>query len=220
MSSWFSCKACSNSDSTTDTVKVNMPVVITEEELKRQQEAADEAARQQAAAEAEAQAARLRQEEAKRAAEEEACRRAEERRRAEEAAAQAERVRIEREEQQRRAQEAALAERRRLELEKQAADRAKADAWLKKNGFGDVAAKKKSMFSSTHALHVAVKENNAEIIRCLLAAGADPALQNSNGQTPAQLAQKSDKKGSHGAALDALGGAPPVAAGGRSVGGA
>lgn len=219
MSSWFSCKACSNSDSTTDTVKVNMPVVITEEELKRQQEAAEEAAARKAAEEAEAEAERLRQE-AKRAAEEEACRRAEEKRRAEEAAAQAERVRIEREEQQRRAQEAALAERRRLELEKQAADRATADAWLKKNGFSDVAAKKKSMFSSTYALHVAVKENNAEIVRCLLASGADPALKNSSGQTPAQLAQKSDKKGSHTATLDALGGAPPVAAGGRNVGGA
>lgn len=222
MATW--CKACSTSDATTDTVKVNMPVVRPqdEEEATRctAQQEAEEAARLQAEAEAEAERARARMEaEARRRAEEEEARAREEERLRAEAAAAEERQRKEREEQQRRAEEAARAERQRLELEKQAADRAKAEAWLKKKGFGDACAKKKSMFSSTYPLHVAVKENDAEMIRCLLAAGADASLKNSSGQTAAQLADKSNKKGSHSACLDVLGGVP-VSTSTRARGGA
>mmetsp|Transcript_71220 Transcript_71220/g.183614 ORF Transcript_71220/g.183614 Transcript_71220/m.183614 type:complete len:220 (+) Transcript_71220:94-753(+) len=216
------CKACSSSDPTSDTVRVNMPVVREEEEMAAKLQAAqEEKARLQAEAEAAAARERLAKEaeEKRRAAEEAEARRvAEEKRRAQEAAAAEERERQERELQQRRAEEAASAERQLRELEKQAADTAKANAWLKKNGFTDVSAKKKSLFGSSFPLHAAVKENDAEIIRCLLVAGADASIKNSSGQTPSQLAAKSDKKGSHMAAITALG--SPPATDMRACGGA
>lgn len=102
-----------------------------------------------------------------------------------------------------------------METAKSFADRATVADWLKRRGFSTVLSRRRSLvFGSTFPLHAAVKENDAEMIRLLVQAGADPALKNSSGQTPLRLAQKCDKKGSHFAALQVLGG------GSRACGGA
>jgi len=58
-------------------------------------------------------------------------------------------------------------------------------------------------------LHAAVKRNDAEIVRLLLAAGAYTFLQDSQDQTPLNLAQKLNREGSHDAVLLAFGCVPP-----------
>merc|ERR1712151_494675 len=82
--------------------------------------------------------------------------------------------------------------------------KAKADAdrkvseFLKSRGFkGDVNSKKSSMLKSKYPLHVAAKEQDAEMVKLLLSAGANRSLKNSSGYTPAQKAEKynQQKKG-------------------------
>merc|ERR1712232_1425484 len=75
--------------------------------------------------------------------------------------------------------------------------KAKADAdrkvteFLKSRGFkGDVNSKKSSMLKSKYPLHVAVKEQDAEMVKLLLSAGADKSLKNSSGYTPVQKAEQ------------------------------
>jgi len=82
-------------------------------------------------------------------------------------------------------------------LKEEAEDKKQVDAFLWTNGFADMDSKKKSMFKSFYPLHVAVTQNNADMVQLLLAAGARPMLKNSAGLSPLQLAQKLDKKGSH-----------------------
>eukprot|EP00928_Gymnodinium_smaydae_P018572 TRINITY_DN17072_c0_g1_i2.p1 TRINITY_DN17072_c0_g1~~TRINITY_DN17072_c0_g1_i2.p1 ORF type:complete len:295 (-),score=56.92 TRINITY_DN17072_c0_g1_i2:146-1030(-) len=83
-----------------------------------------------------------------------------------------------------------------------------AKAWieqfLRRHGYASVNSKRTRLFKSKYALHTAVKQNSEEVVRLLLWAGADPALRNSSGLTPRQLAEKCNTSGSHDALLDAL----------------
>lgn len=216
------CKACSASDPTTDTVRVSfpptgqqaakeLPSLQEEAEKKRKEEeerarrrAEEEETRRKAEAAAAAAAAAAADEERRRREAEEARRREEEDRKRKQAEAEAARQREEeaRREELRRREEARQEQEKR---QKQAADRAKVDAWLKKNGFSGATDKKKGMFSSSYPLHTAAKSNDAEMVSLLIGFGADPQAKNSSGQTAMQLAQKSDKKGSHTAVMRALG---------------
>lgn len=81
-------------------------------------------------------------------------------------------------------------------------DQQKIDAFLKKNKFQDIHACRKTftMFSASktfYPIHLAVMQNDAEMVQLLLAAGARPLAKNSSGLTPLAQAQMLDKKGSH-----------------------
>jgi len=83
----------------------------------------------------------------------------------------------------------------REEAERQAEADKKVSAFLQSHGFkGDVNSKKSSMLKARYPLHVAVKEQDAEMIKLLLCAGADKSLKNSSGYTPAQKAEKYSKQ--------------------------
>merc|ERR1712232_1518597 len=67
----------------------------------------------------------------------------------------------------------------------------KVHEFLKSHGFeGDVNSKKRSMLKYRYPLHVAVKEQDAEMVKLLLLAGADKSLKDSFGYTPAQKAKQ------------------------------
>jgi len=101
------------------------------------------------------------------------------------------------EEQRRLAAQQAAEEAARQEAEVKAkadADR-KVSEFLKSRGFkGDVNSKKSSMLKSKYPLHVAVKEQDAEMVKLLLSAGADKSLKNSSGYTPVQKAEQYSKQ--------------------------
>ena len=67
----------------------------------------------------------------------------------------------------------------------------KVHEFLKSHGFeGGVNAKKRSMLKSRYPLHIAVKAQDAEMVKLLLLAGADKSLKDSTGYTPAQKAEQ------------------------------
>jgi len=124
-----------------------------------------------------------------------------------------ERLRMEAEEQERRRQELDRREeesrreaqqrerdqeRRRQELEAEAKkieDERVFRIWMERQGFKDVNEKRKTLFFSfTYPLHVAVQENNADIVRMLVAAGADKNKKDWNGLTPEKVARNMSKK--------------------------
>merc|ERR1712232_998064 len=105
------------------------------------------------------------------------------------------------EEQQRLAAQQAAEEaaRQAAELKAKAEADKKVSEFLKSHGFKDDAnSKKSSMLKSRYPLHVAVKEQNAEMVKLLLSAGADKSLKNSSGYTPAQKAEQYSKKSKGG----------------------
>lgn len=222
----FACKVCSPADPTTDVVKFDAAAIAREQEMAEEAEKAEQAEREEQARlqaereqqrleearRVEAEQLRLRDEElARQLAEEEA------RQQALEEQAKREREAREREAHEAREREAAKsAEQSRLKQEAEARARQAAVAsYLKEKGFKNGAAgAKKSLMSTTYPLHVAAKEGSASMVEMLLREGADPAQMNS-GKIAAQLAEKSNKGGSHAAVLSALSG---VAASGR-VGG-
>mmetsp|Transcript_52873 Transcript_52873/g.123077 ORF Transcript_52873/g.123077 Transcript_52873/m.123077 type:complete len:242 (+) Transcript_52873:57-782(+) len=76
--------------------------------------------------------------------------------------------------------------------------------YLERAGFKGVNSKRHS-FWSTYPLHRAVRENDPELVRLLIKAGADPKKVDVLGRTPHQLAEGKDRAGSHAAVLAALG---------------
>lgn len=57
---------------------------------------------------------------------------------------------------------------------------------------------------TTYPLHIAVREQDAEVVRMLLCIGADPLKADSAGLTAEQLARKLNKVGSHDGVLATL----------------
>lgn len=76
--------------------------------------------------------------------------------------------------------------------------------FLETNGFEGVNIKRRKLLKTFYPLHVAVKQRDADLVRFLLQAGADPSKKNSSGETPFVLAQKCSSQGSHDAILAAL----------------
>mmetsp|Transcript_74997 Transcript_74997/g.217692 ORF Transcript_74997/g.217692 Transcript_74997/m.217692 type:complete len:241 (+) Transcript_74997:58-780(+) len=161
------------------------------------------------------------QEKELRAAEEEERRaRLDERHRAEEDACKE----VERLQNQRLAQEAFEREQARLqkeaeeakEAEEERARKASVAAFLRGKGFtAGAGGPKKSLMGTTYPLHEAAKAGNVELVRMLLKEGAAPSQKNSSGKTAAQVAEKSNKRGSHSAVLSALAGCEGDAPSGR-----
>lgn len=76
-------------------------------------------------------------------------------------------------------------------------DQKKVRTWLQSNGFKHVNNLVRKKFLKVTPLHAAVGQNNPEMVKLLLAAGADPRQFNSKNETALKLAQKLDKNGSH-----------------------
>lgn len=160
-------------------------------------EAASEAAEAARIAEAER---RMREEKLRRELDgrraEEVKRRAEveaERRRREEAASQRRKARDE-------IARATLA--RHAKEEREA--REKVDQFLSTRGFRGARDGRRRLFRTCYPLHVAVALNDAEMVRLLLQAGADPSQRDSSGRTPQSLARKCNRSGSHEKVLSML----------------
>jgi len=94
----------------------------------------------------------------------------------------------------------------RLEAEQKALDSKKVEDFLSEHGYSGVSAKRTRMLKSKYPLHTAVKFASKEVVVLLLAAGADPTVKNSAGDTPKQLACKLSKTkgGTHGAVYEVL----------------
>jgi len=110
------------------------------------------------------------------------------------------------------AEEADLAARQQREREEEEQKlrqerKAQVDAFLKAERFTGVGSARKSMLKTTYPLHRAAEAGNAKMVEHLLAEGADPAQVDSSGRTAAQVAARKNRRGSHGAALTAFGGA-------------
>jgi len=168
-----------------------------EEELKKQQEAAEEEKRLAELAKIEEE--RKRQQELERRQKEEELRlqQEQEKRLAEEHRKREEQRRIEAE--ARKVEEAKrkeMEEKRRREKKK--ADDATLRNFLTENGLNDVNDKKKGTFGHfSYPLHVAVKKNDAEIVRILLENKADKTLTSGSGKTALEKATKYDESDSH-----------------------
>jgi len=76
--------------------------------------------------------------------------------------------------------------------------------FLEQNGFATVKSVRRHLVNRYYPLHVAVMENNAEIIQKLLRAGADPFKRDSLGRTPLELAQRLNSRRSHRRAVEVL----------------
>merc|ERR1712218_647646 len=79
--------------------------------------------------------------------------------------------------------------------------------FLKARGFKNVAAPRKVFCGcggAVYPLHLAVEENNLEVVKALLRCGADKELKNSRKKTPLEIAERCNKTGSHEMVLAAL----------------
>lgn len=82
--------------------------------------------------------------------------------------------------------------------------------FLAQQGFIGVNAKRKGTKQSTFPLHVAAERGDGRLVLFLLEEGADPALRNSSGQTPAEVALQKGRGGSHAEVLKILPDALPL----------
>jgi len=190
----------------------------------------EEAERQRKIQEWEAQQEKIRREEEQRKEMERRVKEEQERQLAEQRQREAERRRLELEQQakEREAKERHLQDmRRQAELERQRQeqerreqirlqeearqkkikevdDAKKVRAFLHSNGFKDPNDLVRKKWSKVTPLHLAVGQNNADVVKLLLAAGADPRKMNGKKETPLGLAQKLDKNGSHAAVVQEL----------------
>eukprot|EP00930_Biecheleria_cincta_P070367 TRINITY_DN57_c0_g1_i1.p1 TRINITY_DN57_c0_g1~~TRINITY_DN57_c0_g1_i1.p1 ORF type:complete len:301 (+),score=71.50 TRINITY_DN57_c0_g1_i1:81-905(+) len=69
--------------------------------------------------------------------------------------------------------------------------------FLMKNGFKTVKSQKSSCWRVSYPLHAAVKQNDAESVRLLLKAHANPKAVDSMGRTPLELASQLNRRGTH-----------------------
>ena len=76
--------------------------------------------------------------------------------------------------------------------------------FLDRYGFKGINVPKRSILSSTYALHKAAEIADQELVTMLLAEGADPRLVNSSGKTAADVAKKKDDCGSHAGVFNLL----------------
>jgi len=114
-----------------------------------------------------------------------------------------------RQEQERQEQIRLQEEARRRKI-KEMDDQRKVRAFLQSNGFKNPNDLVRKKFTKVTPLHFAVGQNDVEMVKVLLAVGADPKKENGKKQTPFVLASKLDKNGSHAAIVQEL---TPVALG-------
>jgi len=76
--------------------------------------------------------------------------------------------------------------------------------WLRSHGVFNVNSEKKGMLRTSYPLHVAVEENDPNMIRLLIIAGAHTKRTDSSGRTALQLAERRNKKGSHDQVIEIL----------------
>jgi len=219
--SWFSCMAVSESDSTQETVEVypNLlnkenvkPLLLQNESAEKQfqNELEEKAARGQkaeAAAAAAAEGDAHLHEEVERADAERARLEVAARRKAQEAARHealqreaAERSREEEADRYARAVSFFVKQRQQVEVAAAALKETeeKVNIWCKSHGFQDMNTQKKTLRGTTkYPLHTAVKNNNQDIVGGMLTAGVNKDVQDSKNQTPLQLAAKLNSDGSH-----------------------
>lgn len=191
----FCKQTCSGRDRSSDTVRVSLSDAAAQEALRAEEDLRDERDASETVENEEPE-----QEEQLRAAEEIARRQAEEERLRAEAEALA---------QQEAADLAARQQREREEEEQTLRQerRAQVDAFLKAERFAGVGSARKRMLKTTYPLHRAAEMGNGKMVEYLLAEGADPTQVDSSGRTAAQVAERKNKRGSHGGALTAFGGA-------------
>jgi len=93
------------------------------------------------------------------------------------------------------------AEQNELEAEREEARREeearRVQAWLSSNGFKGLNDLVRKRFTKVTPLHFAVGQNNPEMVKLLLDAGADPLGINGKKETPMKLAEKLNKNSSH-----------------------
>lgn len=83
-------------------------------------------------------------------------------------------------------------------------DQRKVRAFLHSNGFKNPNDLVRKKFTKVTPLHLAVGQNNIEMVKLLVAAGADPKKMNGKSESAFKLAQKLDKNGSHAAIVQEL----------------
>jgi len=225
--SWISCNACSTSDPTQDTVKID-PKLLNKENIQPLQTAGQREAIKAAEEQRQREEARRRKDEAIAAAATEAARQHEEAERSkagEEAARREAEIAARHEAAQQSAAErareedaagtaaaaasaAAQEERWRQQVAEEQARydaQEKVNAWCKQNGYQSMNKSKYTYRGGVKfPLHTAVKHSNQEIIGMMLLAGVDKDVKDSNIQTPRELAAKLNKNGSHGQILTML----------------
>jgi len=83
-------------------------------------------------------------------------------------------------------------------------DQKKVRGFLHSNGFKNPNDLTRKKFTKLTPLHAAVGQNKPDMVKLLVAAGADPKKMNGKHETPLKLAQKLDKNGTHAAIIEAL----------------
>lgn len=78
------------------------------------------------------------------------------------------------------------------------------NAWMRKNGFEGMRARKMLSVNTPYPLHCAVKQNDSVMVQLLLKFGADHSATNAWNSTPRQLAAKLNKDASHSEILAVL----------------
>jgi len=98
-----------------------------------------------------------------------------------------------------------------LKAEIEQAKQESANYFLVAEGFASVnSIRRKSLGTSVYPLHVAVERNDAEVVRCLLFARADPTQKTvrpcalCRRQTPKEMAARRNRRGSHAEVLSVL----------------
>jgi len=105
---------------------------------------------------------------------------------------------------QERLEQIRLQEEARLRKIKDMEDQKNVRAYLQTNGFKGVNDLVRKKFTKTTPLHTAVGQNDVEMVKLLLAAGANPRMFNGKNETAMKLAVKLNNKDSHAAVIQVL----------------